>query len=89
MKACIYEVEDEDVLDTFFSEDAPPRPMAAVGVEHGKLIFKDKLSSSVQENDIIIVNDVEYFVLLRIIHADVNEMELLVHRRHFEGSAKS
>lgn len=89
MRVRIYEIEDHDVIDTFFGENQPDRAMADLGAEHGTLISKTLMSILPQEDDLLIVNEREYVVLLRVFHSESDEASLLVHARHFEGGQLS
>jgi hypothetical protein len=89
MKTRVYSIDDEDVLDTFFGEDSMVRPVTGLGQDHGELIFEGPLSGLPVEGDVFVQDDDEYVVLLRIFHAESDEAELVVHRRHFEGGQVS
>lgn len=89
MQTRVYEVTDHDVLDQFFSEAAPARPVATLGSDHGELIFDGNLSETPGEGDVLVLKDqgrpTEYVILLKLYLADINTVELVVHQRHFDG----
>ena len=92
----VYEIADHDVMQTFFGEESPDRPVATLGHDHGELIFEGNMTETPIEGDVLLLpdgngseggGDAEYVILVKVYHAVENEVEIVVHRRHFEGAS--
>jgi hypothetical protein len=90
MRARIYEIEDENILETFFGDDPKPSKIYNVAHDHGTLIFDgevDWLPESGSQLDSITIDGKsgqdEYIVVAKTIYADENIVIVIVHPLQF------
>ncbi len=84
MKVLIQNIEDVDVLETYFGEDSAARPLDGLGAMHGTFVFRGELSKLPNDGDIVVIAGVEYNVVVRIFDIANDEAEIIVHERHYE-----
>lgn len=94
LRVRVYEVKDEDVIRTFFGEDAPMRRLAELGEQHGELIFSDNEAVDVPgDNDVLLLPGKlgldEYIIMQRLYNADEHQWTLLVHAPHYDHGGVS
>lgn len=87
MRTRVYEITDEDVLDAFFDEDQPDRPLLGL-MDHGELIFDGNMSLLPDIYDTFLLNGpantkLEYGIIARLYHADEDVAVLYVSPRIF------
>jgi len=90
---------DDDALDTWFSEEAPARPLNEFAENHGQLVFDGSMDRTPVDGNIILLKDdnddvKEFIVLLQVFRLDHDDpnadlAEVYVHERHFETSPVS
>lgn len=85
MKVTCRVVEDEDVLDTFLGEGASPRPLEDFGYRYGKLLYTGSMATVPTDEDVIVVDGVEYMVVFRVFRVQDDEVELVLHPREYES----
>ncbi len=95
MKVRVYALEDHDVLERFFGEQAGDYPMADFGPTHCTLIFDGSLSVVPDHGDVLVLPeakgafDFEYIAIHKNFFVLSNSMHLIVHKRHFEEGGLS
>ena len=93
MRTRVYEVQDHDILATFFGDDMPVRRVAELGQDHGELIFDGELDNLPQRAGLLLIDGAEgveeYVVVQELIHADTNTAILIVHAPHYDEGTLS
>ena len=92
----IYLVEDENVLDAYFGEDADPKSFYDLGAEHGRSVFYGQLDVIPAPEDTIVIDEgFECMVIVRVfVTAGTGEDQsmgccLIVHPRFFSETLLS
>jgi hypothetical protein len=83
IKLKVYEIEDEDVLNTFFGENQKPHPIADIAKDHATKIYDNQVLAvpDGNGNDVIVINGDEYVVIVRAFDVDTDVVTVLVHKR--------
>lgn len=88
MRTKVYEIPDDDVLMTFFGEDAPVRRLCDIGRDHGELIWEGEIDILPDVNDMLTLDGAEgvlneYLIFGRFFHGDSNTATLVVHAPNY------
>lgn len=84
MKVLVQSVDDVDVLETYFGEDSASRPLDSLGAMHGTVVFRGVLSNLPNDGDVVVFSGTEYNVVVRIFDIANDEVEIIVHERHYD-----
>ena len=83
MNAKFYNIEDPDVLETFFGEDRPPRPLVNLGPNMGELLFDGEVQYLPTSGDIVIFDNEEYNIICMLLTPEDNSATFIVHPKFF------
>ncbi len=90
MRTKIYEIADEDVLETFFGENPKPASTINIAESFGDLIYDgdvDWLPEGGGQDTVTLDGEgetiEEYMMVVKTYHADKNLTVAIVHKPHF------
>ena len=83
----VYNIDDEEIIDVCFGEDAGVRPVHGLGTDHGELIWDGTANHLPDSGDVLTMEDVdknvvEYVIICRVFDVDSGYVNIFVHNRH-------
>lgn len=95
MRVRIYNIEDHDILERYFGEDAGEYPVSNIGELHGEQLFNGSMSAIPTEGDPVILPNLdddrqsEYVCIMRAFYPVLDEIDLIVTKRTFKEALSS